>query len=50
MTEPFHRSPRPSNGLGSHGHVADSVITVGVVLLALRLLTERSATSGRGAS
>jgi len=31
-------------------NVADSAITVGVVLLALRLLTERSATSGRGAS
>jgi len=31
-------------------NIADSAITVGVVLLALRLLTERSATSGRGAS
>ena len=31
-------------------NVADSAITVGVVLLALRLLTERSAMSGRGAS
>jgi hypothetical protein len=39
--EPFHRSPRPSNGLGSHGHVADSAISVGVALLALRLLRER---------
>jgi hypothetical protein len=43
MFERFQRSPRPSHGLGSHGHVADSAISVGVALLALRLLTERSA-------
>jgi len=42
MIEQFHRSPRPSNGLGSHYSVADSAISVGVALLALRLLTERA--------
>ncbi|HZF04928.1 MAG TPA: hypothetical protein VE932_11425 [Patescibacteria group bacterium] len=40
MIEQFQRSPRPSNGLGSHSHIADSAISVGVVLLALRLLRE----------
>ena len=46
MTEPFHHSPRPSNGLGSHGHVADSAISVGVAMLALRLLREPRSASG----